>query len=249
MRIRTTLLAGNADGDSADDTAVVIDVLRATSVIATALAAGAERVITCREIEEAKQIARGLHAEPLLCGERGCLPIPGFDLGNSPAEYTSARVGSKTLVLTTTNGTAAIETAISARHVFTTSFLNLSATVSALQAAESVHLICAGTDRRPADEDISLAGALVERCVLEYEANIDDASRTALALWRRWKRESAELDSDALMKHLRETRGGQNLIRAGLEADIASCAQIDQLDVAPELLETAPPTLRDSSSV
>ncbi len=72
------------------DVAVVIDVLRATSVMATALAAGASQIVTCREISEAIVLASRITPRPLLCGERGCKPIDGFDLGNSPAEYTSA---------------------------------------------------------------------------------------------------------------------------------------------------------------
>lgn len=244
MRIRTTLLAGPGCEATANETAVVIDVLRATSVIATALAAGAREVIPCRETADARRIAAGLTSPPLLCGERGCLRIPGFDLGNSPSEYSPARVGDKTLVMTTTNGTAAIETAAAADQVLTASYLNLSAVVTALRTTTLLRLICAGTDRMPADEDISLAGALIERCQRDYGATIDDASRTAWQLWRRWAGEAHGEDFKWLVKRLGETRGGQNLIRAGLESDIASCARVDAWSVVPRLTRSDPATLR-----
>src|SRR5579872_6883168 len=127
--------------------AVVIDVLRATSTIVHALAAGATCVVPCGEIEEARRLAaQATPGEVLLAGERDGLRISGFDLGNSPSEYTPARVRGKTIAFTTTNGTRALIRAQEARRLFTGSFSKLTSVVK-LAAAETgpVHLVCAGT--------------------------------------------------------------------------------------------------------
>jgi 2-phosphosulfolactate phosphatase len=104
---------------------VMIDVLRASTTITHALAAGAVAVIPCREVEEAKKTAAAFPpGTAILGGERGGLPIAGFELGNSPAEYTHAAVGDKTVVFTTTNGTLALMQCKAAAHVFIGSFVN-----------------------------------------------------------------------------------------------------------------------------
>src|SRR4051812_42560200 len=90
-------------------TVVVIDVLRATTTIVHALAAQAVEVAPFRDVEDARRLANDLGNKAVLGGERGGVPIPGFDLGNSPAEYTSERVAGKTVIFTTTNGTRALE--------------------------------------------------------------------------------------------------------------------------------------------
>jgi 2-phosphosulfolactate phosphatase len=145
----------------AGQTVVVIDVLRATTVITTALAAGARRVIPCLEVDEARQIAARLPKnEVLLGGERHGLPIEGFDLGNSPADYTAERVAGRTLVFTTTNGTQAMRQCHQARRVLIGAFVNLRAVVAALTESESVHLLCAGTNGAITREDVLLAGAI-----------------------------------------------------------------------------------------
>ena len=109
--------------------AVVVDVLRATTVMVQALAAGCEAIIPCGEIDEAKEVAASLPAgTALLVGERQGLPIPGFDLGNSPGDFTSEVCEGKTLVMTTTNGTRAILASLEAERVYIASFGNLRAT-------------------------------------------------------------------------------------------------------------------------
>src|SRR5262245_13937729 len=108
--------------------AVVIDVLRATSTIIHALAAGARSVVPCGEIEDARQMAIAApRGTVLLGGERGGLRIPGFDLGNSPAEYAHGTVAGKTIVITTTNGTRALVRAKEARRVLIGALCNQSA--------------------------------------------------------------------------------------------------------------------------
>ncbi len=112
---------------------VVVDVLRTTTVMVHALAAGCQAVIPCGEIDEAKSVASRLPAgTALLAGERLGLPIPGFALGNSPADFTAEACAGKTLVMTTTNGTRAILSSLEARRVYIASFANLTATVDAM---------------------------------------------------------------------------------------------------------------------
>jgi 2-phosphosulfolactate phosphatase len=105
---------------------VVIDVLRATTTIVHALAAGTSEVAPCEEIEDAKKLAATLGSKAVLSGEREGLPIPGFDLGNSPAEFTRDRVAGKTLVFTTTNGTRAMHRCRHAARVLLGAFVNFS---------------------------------------------------------------------------------------------------------------------------
>jgi 2-phosphosulfolactate phosphatase len=242
MQISTSLLPRSGRISSLADVAVVIDVLRATSVMASALEAGAAQIITCREVAEARAIADQGSPRPLLCGERGCKPIDGFDLGNSPAEYVSARVQGKTLVLTTTNGTRAIDAAADAARMITASFLNFSAVIDQLRGTPCVHLVCAGTEGEITAEDALLAGAILCECETRYRAVWhDDESILAGQLWRSWF-PGADPTPHALSRRLRETRGGQNLLKAGYEGDLDRCAQMDSMSAVPERIGRSPTT-------
>ncbi len=254
MRIATSLLPHVCDHtrdiDESPDVAVVIDVLRATSVMATAIAAGADQIITCREVEQAKSFADSQSTRPLLCGERNCVLIPGFDLGNSPAEYQPSKVAGKTLVLTTTNGTAAIESASSAKEVKAASFLNISAVIESLANCDLVQLICAGTDGFISNDDILLAGAIIARCETRYQSIADgDASLLARHCWNSQFPTDHFGDSilppaSLLAKALRETRGGRNLIRSGYQSDIELCSKLDSLSIVPRICGRNPISFR-----
>jgi 2-phosphosulfolactate phosphatase len=263
MRLTTSLLpttTPDSNGIHSDigvvsDTvaAVVIDVLRATSVMTTALQNGATSVITCREVEEARRLSQAMIPPPLLCGERGCKPIDGFDLGNSPAEYTGDRVRKRTLVLTTTNGTRAIAAVERMDQVLIGSFLNLSAVVDRLRDYQHVHLVCAGTEGQVTLEDVLLAGALVWRCQTTHGGEPgDDDSVLALQLWRSWFPNEAVQDcmpsAGDLSRRFRETRGGRNLLKLGLDADLERCARIDSLSVVPRRIEKSPATFATDTS-
>lgn len=218
----------------AGGTAVVIDVLRATSTIVYALAAGADRVIPCGEVDEARQIATRLKpGSALLGGERGGLRINGFDLGNSPTDYTPEVVAGKTLVFTTTNGTRALLRAREARRVVAAAFANLNAVVRWLVAETGpIHILCAGTDGKVTLEDVLCAGFIVQgvqRAVADVDL-MDDAARLALNL-----SESQGRHYDPFLSVLRESFGGRNLIEHGLEADIIVAARWDVADLVPEL--------------
>jgi 2-phosphosulfolactate phosphatase len=202
------------------DTAVVIDVLRASSTIALALASGYERVLVAGSIDE----ARTLRADDrVLAGEVGCARAPGFDLGNSPEETLSPR-GSE-LVLATTNGAPAIvASAAACDEVLIASMLNLGA-VAAQIGAGDVLLVCAGTDGRVSIEDVYLAG----RLSAALDGPRSDAAQIAEAVAAAYRTPLEALEASA---------GAVGLRREGLESDIAFCAQESTVDTVPRLTDT-----------
>ena len=201
-------------------TAVVIDVLRATSTITLALASGYERVLVAGSIDEATAMRT---PERTLAGEVGCARAPGFDLGNSPEETLEPR-GAE-LVLATTNGAPAIvAAAASADEVLIASLLNLSAVVAQLAGREDVLLVCAGTDGRVSMEDVYLAG----RISAELDGDRTDAARIA---------ESLAVAYPNAFDALEASGGAVGLRREGLESDIAFCAQASIVEVVGRLSE------------
>ncbi len=202
-------------------TGIVVDVLRATSTIAQALASGHDRVLCCAEVEEARALRSDAGAG-LLAGERKCVRIPGFDRGNSPSEF--AQGDGETVILTTTNGTRALVTAtLACERVIAASLLNLGAVVAAARASgDDVAVFCAGVKGEFALDDAYVAGRLVE--ALGGEPT--DAAAAAVRL----------ADSFASAEDgLRSSQSARNLVAAGLEEDIAWCARESLLDVVPRV--------------
>jgi len=227
----------------AGGTVVVIDVLRSTTTIVHALEAGAREVIPCEEVEEARQIAGCLPSgEAILGGERGGLQIEGFDLGNSPAEYSPDRVGGKTIVFTSTNGTRAMARARQARRILIGAFVNATAVARRLLGQEQIHLLCAGTRGQIGQDDMLLAGLLVERLSrqggLAYQQNAE-----AITARQSWLHSfplpralgTEPLEPQRLAEELRKSPGGQNLLALGLGDDILAAAQLDRFGSVPEL--------------
>lgn len=210
-------------------TVVVIDVLRATSSIVTALDAGAAGIVPVRETDEAIAVMRRLGRErSLLCGERDSRLIAGFDLDNSPASYTRERVAGKTLVFTTTNGTRSlVEAARGSATVYCAALLNRAAIVERLTAADgSARLLCAGSRGEPSFEDLLGAGAVVDGLVTRNKAlAISDAARAVATLYA------------ANAKRLTTAMAGgthaKALVAAGFAADVAVCAKIDVSSCVP----------------
>jgi 2-phosphosulfolactate phosphatase len=213
-------------------TVVVIDVLRATTTIVHALAAGASEVAPCEEIDDAKKLRATLGGQAVLSGEREGLPIPGFDLGNSPAEYTRERVAGKTLVFTTTNGTRAMHRCRHAARVLLGAFVNFSAVCRELSDDDRIALICAGTDGHVTREDTLLAGAMVDDLSRSKKCELNDQAEIAADAWQTAVR---LLTDRPLGLMLRDSRGGRNLIDTGQENDIDLAAQIDKFDIVPQL--------------
>ena len=205
-------------------TAIVIDVLRATSTIAQALDAGYERVHCCIGVEDARELRDELE-QGVLAGERECVRIPGFDFGNSPREFLEPTA--EIAILTTTNGTRALVAAAErAERVFAASLLNVGAVAAAVgKAAGDVSIICAGVEGAFAMDDAYCAGLLAT--LLESERT--DAADAAVRLYESF--ESAEAG-------LRASQSARNLLAAKLEEDIAWCARVDAVTVVPHIAGT-----------
>jgi 2-phosphosulfolactate phosphatase len=219
----------------AGKTVVVIDVLRATTTIVHALAAGAKEVVPCLEVEEARRWAEKHSGHVVLGGERGGLRIDGFQLGNSPAEYTAASVGGKTVVFTTTNGTKAMLQCRQAARVLIGAFVNFSAVCRELAGADAVELLCAGTENHITREDVLLAGAIADelRRGASSQLQLNDQAEIAADAWRAAAGDLAA--GKLLAAAIGNSRGGRNLIEIGQERDIDIAAQIDKFDIVPEL--------------
>jgi 2-phosphosulfolactate phosphatase len=198
--------------------AIVVDVLRATSTIAQALASGYERVYCAAEVDEALALREQL-GEGLLGGERNAVQIEGFDVGASPREFLD-EPRSSTVIFSTTNGTRTIlQAAARSREVLLGSLLNLDAVVGAArERGEDVLIVCAGFQGTFALDDAYCAGRIVQ--LLGGEPA--DAAKAADAIARAWP--------DAHEGLLARTYGPP-----GLEKDIAFCAQVSVLDVVPRL--------------
>ena len=222
-------------GALAGGVAIVVDVLRATTAMAHALASGIEAILPCVEVDEARRAAAGLPSgTALLGGERQGLPIEGFDLGNSPGSYTPEVCRGKTLVMTTTNGTRAIQASLEADRVLIAAFVNLRATVAALSAeSRPIHVVCAGTDGLISLEDSLLAGALLEG-ILAGGAPANDAGLLALAAWRHGAGRMAA-ESLSLSQILSEGRGGRRVREIGLAPDLEDASRTDRFDLTAEL--------------
>jgi len=244
MQVKTSFLPACAKTVADADVAIVIDVLRASSVIVTALAAGARRTFTTREVAQARRMADAYESDqgsaPLLCGERQCVKMEGFDLGNSPASYTANRVKGRDLILTTTNGTQAIAAAESAREVWIGCFLNLSAIRTALPQHAKIELICAGTNGSITMEDVLFAGAIVADCEQQFEVETNDESIIARQLWTASFGTKPLLSPEHLTSVLNRSQGGRNLIRVGYESDIRLCANVDAYSVIPKRVNADP---------
>lgn len=216
----------------------MIDVLRASTTIITALAHGAAVVLPRRSIDEARATAA---ARPgaLLGGERGGVTIPGFDLGNSPAEYTADRVAGRTVVITTTNGTAALAACHEAAEVLVGAIVNraaVAATARRLAGAygcDTIHLVCAGTDGQVTDEDVLAAGAILDAA--GPGDDLEEASREARDRFRGLAAAGRAGLEQRIATAFRTCRGGENLIALGMEADLARAAAIDSLALVPRL--------------
>ena len=230
MRIEARFSAAEVDPASlAGAVAVVIDVIRATTTILEAIAAGASAVYPASSVGKARRLASELGpADSVLGGERRGLRIGGFDLGNSPREYTRESVKGRNLVLTTTNGTRALVAARTADRVLVAALTNLSAVSRVACDAGRVVLVCAGKEDRFALDDVLCAGMIIEQLVRTSgtEPVLDDASRAAVAL------AGCHEVTPAL---LREVAAGVALVDVGLEADLDLCAEIDRHDIVPEM--------------
>lgn len=209
----------------------VIDVLRASTTIAVAMANGARMIVPFESSEEVVTRSRQLErSEVRLMGERRMHAIEGFDFGNSPREMTAEAVDGKTLLMTTTNGTAALVATQGARDVVVASYVNFSVVLAMLRAGlrggTEVALICAGRDRQFSLEDAACAGRYT-RHITKRLANIqvNDAGRAAMLIDARYREDIGRL--------FEEASHGAALAEAGYGDDLAVCAAVDSYPVIP----------------
>ncbi len=234
MRLDTYFTPGELKpADLIGRTAVIFDVLRATSTMVEAIANGAKSIIPVATVDEAVRLGQNLdRTTTLLCGERMSQRIEGFDLGNSPAEFNTGNVGGKVLIMRTTNGTVALLTSVAARRVIVGSLLNLGAVARAVvdDGGDCV-IVCAGREGQFALEDAVGAGLLALRIKerVGRRVKMNDATAAALVLARRYGK--------AITRMMRSTAAGRQLIDAGLRDDFAFCADVDRHGIVPELRE------------
>ena len=205
---------GLSPGDVSGQGVVVIDVLRATTTVITAIANGAKAVIPAASSEEAVRLASNLEKDGvLLAGERKSLKIEGFALGNSPREMTPEVVAGKTIVLATTNGTPAL----------------VAAQRAALVEGGALVVVCSGRERQFALEDAYTAGRLVKAVKPGLrKLELNDAAAAALALTAAY---------DGWEDALERTAAARQLVEANLADDVAFAAQQDRFGVVPQYAE------------
>jgi 2-phosphosulfolactate phosphatase len=209
-------------------TTVVIDVLRASSTIITALTNGAKEVVPVGTVEFAVKVSGGIFGgQTLLGGERNTKKIEGFALGNSPSEYTTEIVSGKSIVFYSTNGSRAIVKAKYSTNLFICSFNNLKALAKHIKKLnEDVVVLCAGNNNFFSLEDSVCAGMLTSELIAGNKTfELTDASTSALTLFKSFGKN--------LFKLLSETDHGQLLINNGFEDDLKACSELDSTDVIP----------------
>lgn len=217
--------------------AVVIDTLRFTTTAVQALSAGALTVRAVGEIDMAVAWAeQSSDPKPLLCGERNCRPIAGFQLGNSPLEYLVERVDGHHLVFTTTNGTRALKATRLHVDCVLAALVNRAAVAEYLASSKLSYwqLIAAGTDGHVAGEDTITAGAIIDH-LLAFPGNrsifLDDSAWLALDCWRQAN------DLPNLSSYLMKYLGAVHLMQAGYDNDILFASKLDLLSVVPRRIE------------
>lgn len=227
MRVHVALSPAEfPDAPLSGRTALAIDVLRATSAAVAACEAGCRRLVAVPDAEAAEAFAAADGAGAVRAGERGGEPLAGFDLGNSPAEFTAAAVGQRTVVLTTTNGTAAMLAASRAAAAGLAALTNVTAAARwALAEGRDVSILCAGDSGALSLEDVVCAGLLVLRLSGSGAAVLSDGAATALALGQYY---GTRLDRLA-----EASPWARRLVRHGRAADVTACLRADVSDVVP----------------
>jgi 2-phosphosulfolactate phosphatase len=236
MKLRVDLLPHGGYSD----TVLVVDILRATTTATTYLERGAsgllltsssERALALRDILSDDSAVGGSEGGYLLGGERGGLPIPGFDFGNSPVEAAAGNFTGRTVIMNTTNGTGAAHVAAkSGKHVLLAALTNAHAAARRARAlaVEEIAIVCAGNDEHVGLEDVYAAGVLAEYLLAMGEFTVDDGARIALTVRR---------NTGDPLEALSSSGHGVALERLGLGEDVRYAARISESTVVPALAE------------
>ncbi len=205
---------------------VVIDVLRATSTMITALLHGAREIFPFEDKDAALAYRKKFdHDRVLLCGERSAGIIPGFDLGNSPFEYSTESVEHKTLIMSTTNGTRAITKAKTAKQVILASFINARAVADFLRHEKEIVFLCSGTNGRFSMDDAFCAGYIASLLTRNNSAQVCDLTQTLLFC--------NSHSGHGYVDMIKNSVHGKLLIEKGFEKDVDYCLQKDVVSAIP----------------
>lgn len=210
-----------------DKSVLVIDMLRATSVIITAINNGCKSVIPVLTVEDAKELVSEKREKYILGGERKAVKIDGFDCANSPLEYIKEVVEGKNVIITTTNGTRAVKGSEAAKNILLGAMINAKAAAKRLiELGDDIVIVDAGTNGEFSIDDFICSGYIIS-CILELYPKIDlsDIATTAEHIYENHK------DINSFIKYARH----YNVIKSlGLEADLAYCCQKDIIDIVPQ---------------
>jgi len=210
-------------------TAVVIDVLRATTTIVTALENGAKEIIPVHSIEFAMKVSGSMFGgQTLICGERNTKKIDGFNLGNSPLEYTAENIAGKSIILYTTNGSKAVVKTKYATSTLISSFLNVRSVAECLvgQNESAIEIVCSGSNNLFCIEDMVCAGMIVREIVkLQYEVILTDGATAAVDL--------SGLAMDDIYTMLINSDHGKTLLENGFEKDVRYCSRLNVSTIVP----------------
>jgi len=213
-----------------EQTVVMIDVLRASTSIATALGNGAKEIIPVATVESAVKISGSLDGDVILLGgERNGKMIEGFHLGNSPVEYAEERVKGKSIIFSSTNGAQALVNARHARELFVCAFVNVSAVAEVLRLnPRDFTVVCAGNNGALSMEDVVCAGMLIAKVMddAQFDVTLSDGAQAARALFKTFGK--------GLLKMLRSSDHGRYLQAIGFGDDLKVCAAVDSIPVLPQ---------------
>jgi 2-phosphosulfolactate phosphatase len=229
MNIDLIISAGDIkENKIIDKTVIIIDMLRATSVITTAIANGCREVIPLLSIEEAMEFVREERENYVLGGERKALKIEGFDCSNSPLEYGCQAVKDKTIVLTTTNGTRAIKGSEGARNILIGSMLNgMAVAKRIIELNNDVVIVNAGTYDEFSIDDFICSGYIIDCLSATADVELSDIATTAHYIYKNNE------DIHSFIKFASHYRRIEEL---GLKDDLEYCCQKSIIDIVPEYI-------------
>lgn len=222
--------SGLVEDDLKGKAVVVIDVLRACTVVCAAFAAGCREIIPVKSLGDGSTLLGNLDRDVvLMAGERDGYRVEGFDLGNSPYEFTEDVVKNKTVILASTNGSKAMVLGSSGTVEFAASFVNMSAVVKKLsEMSTDTVVLCSGKDSRFSLEDAICGGMIVSR-LRNLITDDNDAAKVAEVLYHEHERD--------LLSSLRYSDHGEYLSSIGFGADIDFAAGVDTINVLPQLTD------------
>jgi len=227
MKIDIIISAGDIKREKTDNkTVVVIDMLRATSVIITAMNNGCKGVIPVLTVNDAAEIVRNSEEEFMLGGERNALKIKGFHYSNSPLEYTRETIDGKTLVMTTTNGTKAIKGCVGASAILIGAMINAKATAKKIIALnKDVVIVNAGTNGEFSIDDFLCSGYIID-CILNLqEMGMSDIATTSHYIYK---------NNEDIHSFIKYASHYKTITKLGLTADLEYCCRKDIIDTVPE---------------